>query len=197
MSAYELVVAALLTANAILLAVVVRHLRTPKPSAAATPPATAPQLSTAERTKLEQVAATAFTAAVEQATNRFGTDLDGTSERLNQLIVRLTTEVVERELEQYRQSLAAARTKALDSLTAMQQAIEQREQSLQSGVDAELTKRRDFLLARLDAKLGEAASAYIVESLGNGADLGAQRSFLIDSLERHKADLKQEFADES
>jgi hypothetical protein len=184
----------------LLLAVIVLRPRPSKAVPAPLPPPhpeiAMPQFSAEMREKLEQAAATAFTAAVEQATTRFGQDLSGTSEHLNKLIVNLTTQVVEHELEQYHKGLDDARTQAISGMAGMQQAIEQREQVGQAAIDAELAKRRAFLLERIDRKLGQAVAAYIVDTLGQGVDLGAQRGYLIDSLEAHKAELKKDFSDD-
>jgi hypothetical protein len=91
--------------------------------------------------------------------------------------------------------LSAARESALTSLKEMQGAVEQKQKDLEADVDTELGKRRQVLMERLDKQLGAAVAAYIVESLGVNADLGAQRAFLLENLERHKKDLKQEIAD--
>ncbi len=196
MSTSELIIIALLAANTLLLAMLAVRPHKAKAVAPAPPAAPpTPQLEPAEMEKLHAQAAAAFEAAVNEATKRFGTDLDGTSKRLNQLIVTLTTDIVERELDQYKQSLAAARKEALDSLAHMQQAVEERQKSLEADVDGALAQRRQYLIEQLDHRLGAAVTAYIVESLGQGADLGAQRSFLLDSLNRHKADLKKDLAD--
>ena len=201
MNAYILAITALVTLNTVLIwATLVLRPRTPKAAPPPPPPPhpepAMPQLSAAAREKLEQAAATTFRATVDQATARFGEDLSGTSERLNKLIANLTTQVVEHELDQYHKSLEAARVQAISGLAAMQQAIVQREQVGQAAIDAELAKRRAFLLERIDRKLGQAVAAYIVDTLGQGADLGAQRGFLIDSLEAHKAELKKDFNDD-
>ena len=74
----------------------------------------------------------------------------------------------------------------------MQTAVDSKRKDLEADLDAELVKRREALSARIDKKLGAAVAAYIVESLGKGTDLGAQRKFMLESLERHKADLKKE-----
>jgi hypothetical protein len=146
---------------------------------------------------LQQRAAATFTAAIEKATGQFGKDLDATSSRLNGLIVKLTTDIVERELKEYKEGIEAARAAAIKSLGAMQAETLELQKTLQRDTQAELAQRRQQLLERVDQRLGEAAVAYIVESLGQGADLGAQRSWIIDSLERHKADLKKDLADEA
>ncbi len=156
-----------------------------------------PELSPEELQRLEQAASTAFEQAVNSATDRFGKSLDETSGRLNQLITRLTTGIVEKELDQYKANVDEARKAALASLSNMQTAVEAQQQTLQAEIDKALIDRRTYLLERLDRRLGEAVSTYLVESLGQAADLGAQRAFLLESLERHKADLKSEFGDET
>ena len=164
----------------------------PHPTA---PPAL--QLSPTTQEHLQQQAAATFEAAIAKATGQFGKDLDATSSRLNALIVKLTTDIVERELKDYKEGIEAARTSALESLGALQAETIERQKSLQRDIETEVAARRKQLLERVDQRLGEAAVAYIVESLGQGADLGAQRGWLLDSLERHKADLKKDLADEA
>ncbi|HUC20298.1 MAG TPA: hypothetical protein VMR98_02265 [Candidatus Polarisedimenticolaceae bacterium] len=172
--------------------------QTPVPGAPPEPlPYHLPELTQAEKERLEQAASKAFEAAVNGATDRFGKSLDETSGRLNDLITRLTTGIVEKELEQYRQNVDEARKAALASLANMQTTVESQQQKLQADIDQALAERRAYLLERLDKNLGQAVSAYLVESLGQAADLGAQRAFLLESLERHKADLKSEFGDGS
>jgi flagellar biosynthesis/type III secretory pathway protein FliH len=179
---------------AVLLSLRRRHRATPKAAAETVQPA--PHLTKEELEKLQQSTKVVFEQAVDAASKGFHADLAATSEQLNKLIVRLTTDVVERELEEYRQGLAAARADALKSLQQMQTSVEERQKSLEADVDGELAKRRAFLMEKLDQRLGAAVAAYIVESLGQGADLGAQRSFLLENLERHKDDLKKELAGE-
>ena len=167
-----------------------KHEAPPKVTAPAKP--AMPQLAPEDIDRLKVAAEAAFTKSVQEAAASFNNDLQASSQQLNKLIIRLTTEVVERELQDYRTSLAKSREEALLSLKNMQGAVESKQQELESDMDAELAKRREYLIERLDNRLGEAVAAYIVESLGQGADLGAQRAFLLSSLERHKDDLKRE-----
>lgn len=199
MGTYELIGIGLLTLNVVLLLVVAtRKPPAPPPLPPEPHPAPSPlQLSSEVRERLEQQAAATFEAAVAKATGQFGKDLEATSSRLNGLIVKLTTEIVERELKDYKEGIEAARQEAIASLGKVQAETMERQKSLQRDIEAELSQRRQHLMERVDQRLGEAAVAYIVESLGQGADLGAQRTWLLDSLERHKADLKKDLADEA
>jgi hypothetical protein len=184
----------------ILLALLVRtrhHSVAPPPPPVSPVPPPIPRLSPEMLEHLQQQATATFEAAITKATGQFGKDLDATSSRLNALIVKLTTDIVERELQDYKQGIEAARQSAIESLGRVQAETLERQKSLQRDLEAELSQRRGQLLERVDSRLGEAAVAYIVESLGQAADLGAQRAWLLDSLERHKADLKKDLADEA
>jgi uncharacterized protein YbjQ (UPF0145 family) len=151
-----------------------------------------PHITPEELERLRKSTQEVFEKAVNDSAEGFHADLAATSQKLNELITRLTTQVVERELDEYRQGLTAARQQALGSLQEMQTAVQQKQKSLEADVDSELAKRQAFLIERLDQRLGAAVAAYIVESLGQGADLGAQRTFLLENLERHKEELKKE-----
>lgn len=151
-----------------------------------------PRLTEQDLEQLKTQARQAFQTAVDEGATTFHADLQKTSEQLNKLIIRITTDVVEKELEEYRSNLKTARENALNSLQEMQTAVDSKRKDLEADLDSELVKRREALSARIDKKLGAAVAAYIVESLGQGADLGAQRKFMLESLERHKADLKKE-----
>jgi hypothetical protein len=157
------------------------------PTEVATPPAA----------EVERLTKAAFEKAINQSTASLQQGLATTSAQLNNLIMRLTTDMVERELENYRRELAAARDRALTSIIAMQTAVEQRQKSLEADVDTEMAKYQAGLIAKFDHKLGAAVAAYITESLGQGADLGAQRAFLLDSLERNKEVIKADILDEA
>ena len=182
-----------LLVNTVLLGVLVG--RRPKPPVKPMSEASsAPTLPLEVRERLEQRATAAFETAVEKATAQFGQDLEATSSHLNALIVKLTTDIVERELKEYKKGIEAARQSAIENLGQVQRETLERQKALQNDLEAQVSQRRQQLLERVDQRLGEAAVAYIVESLGQGADLGAQRSWLLESLERHKADLKKDLA---
>lgn len=183
----------------IAIGLVVLVLRTRKPHQVATKVASEAevrqQIETQQQEMLKRLqdeTQRSFEQAVTESSKQFRTDLADTSKKLNTLIVRLTTEVVERELDDYRQGLVAARQQALTSLQQMQQSVEAKQKELEADVSTELAKRQAYLLDRLDKRLGQAVTAYLVESLGQGADLGAQREYLLSQLEAHKAELKKE-----
>lgn len=141
---------------------------------------------------LEEETQTAFKSSVKQASQHFNHDIAKTSRTLNELIVKLTTTVVEEELVDYRRSLSEARTVALQSLTGIQKTIKQQQALLQADMEAAIKNRQTELLERLDEKIGTVVANYMVEALGQGVDLGAQREYLLASLERNKETLKKD-----
>lgn len=193
-----ILIAVLILTNMVTLIVMIeRKIQKPKVKLAAPPPPLpTPQLAEETIAKLEAQTQAAFEASVSRASEHFNQDLDTTSQKLNELIVRLTTSVVEEELSEYRKGLASARGSALQSLANMQKTVEEQQTLLQADMQAAVQNRQAELLQRLEQKLGVVATNYIVEALGQGVDLGAQREYLLASLERNKEALKQDIAGE-
>jgi hypothetical protein len=189
-----LIIGGLLITNLVTLIVILE--REKKPAAKPVQAETLPKIPQNRLAELEAKTQAAFEASVRAATGKFDTDLSGTSQRLNELIVRLTTTVVEEELAEYRKGLAEARAAALESMRNMQTAIDKQQGSLEADMAEAVKKHQQYLIDRLDAKLGEVVANYIVDSLGQGADLGAQRAYLLSSLERNKAALKKDILGE-
>lgn len=159
-------------------------------------PETVVQLSEEKIAELEAKTQAAFEQAVGRATDRFNKDIEGTSERLNSLVVRLTTGVIEDELTEYRKGLDAARTSALASLQQMQETVDQQQQALRGDMVEAVKKRQQDLTDRMEGRMGTVVANYIVESLGQAVDLGAQRDYMLASLERNKDALKKDIAGE-
>jgi hypothetical protein len=65
----------------------------------------APHITPEELERLRQSTQQVFEKAVNDSAEGFHADLAATSQKLNELITRLTTQVVERELDEYRQGL--------------------------------------------------------------------------------------------
>ncbi|MDB5178202.1 MAG: hypothetical protein JWN01_145 [Patescibacteria group bacterium] len=142
--------------------------------------------------QLETSLKAAYEAKIEEATGTFGTDLQTTSERLSEQVSRLTTTVIEEELEAYQQTLEEVRHVATQAMEQIHQAVEHQRVELRQGMEAELVEEKKQLAAKFDAKLGDVVSSYISESLGSGVDLGAQMQFILQSLEKHKDEIRKD-----
>jgi len=134
----------------------------------------------------------AYEAKIAEATQTFGTDLTDTSHRLSEQVSRLTTTVIEEELEAYQKTLEEVRGTATQAMEQIHQAVEHQRVELRQGMEAELAAEKKLLADKFDAKLGDVVSSYISESLGSGVDLGAQMQFILTSLEAHKDEIRKD-----
>ncbi len=142
--------------------------------------------------ELEARLKAAYDAKIVEATATFGEDLKGTSTRLSEQVSRLTTSVIEEELESYQKTLEEVRHTAVEAMDKIRTAVEQQRVELRQGMEADLAVEHDKLAAKFDTKMGDIVASYFAESLGGGVDLGAQMQFIMASLEAHKDELKKD-----
>jgi len=142
--------------------------------------------------ELEAKLKAAYEAKITEATATFGTDLQATSKRLSEQVSRLTTTVIEEELEAYQKTLEEVRQVATKAMEQIHEAVEHQRVELRQGMEAELANEKKLLADKFDAKIGDVVSSYISESLGSGVDLGAQMQFILTSLESHKEDIRKD-----
>ncbi len=159
-----------------------------KSSAASTPVRVSEPTAAALEIKLKA----AYEAKIGEATVTFGTDLQATSTRLSEQVSRLTTTVIEEELEAYQKTLEEVRHVATQAMEQIHQAVEHQRVELRDGMEAELAAEKKLLADKFDAKMGDVVSSYISESLGSGVDLGAQMQFILTSLEAHKEEIRKD-----
>jgi hypothetical protein len=134
----------------------------------------------------------AYESKIVEATQTFGGDLTSTSKRLSEQVSRLTTTVIEEELEAYQKTLEEVRQTATQAMEQIHQAVEHQRVELRQGMEAELESEKKILADKFDAKIGDVVASYISESLGSGVDLGAQMQFILTSLESHKEEIRKD-----
>ncbi len=158
---------------------------------------TAPKVTVSQPTveQLQAKLAAAYDAEITKAVSAFGTDLRGTSKQLSEEVSRLTTKVIEEELEAYQKTLEEVRHVATQAMNQIREAVEHQRIELRQGMEQELATERQHLIEKFDAKMGDVISSYISEALGSGVDLGAQMQFILTSLEAHKAEIRKDLSD--
>lgn len=156
-----------------------------------------PKVKVAQPTadQLQARLAAAYDAEITKAVNVFGTDLSSTSKQLSEQVSRLTTKVIEEELEAYQKTLEEVRHVATQAMNQIREAVEHQRIELRQGMEQELATERQHLVEKFDAKMGDVISSYISEALGSGVDLGAQMQFILTSLEAHKAEIRKDLSD--
>ena len=171
-------------------------------------------LPEAERQRLLKAAESNFQAVLTRTADELQHDLHGTTEELNKLLHKLGSDVVAAEMTRYRTELNHLKDQAKAAIDTAQGEIEKHQEELKAKLAAEMeaekAKFAEEMAAErqraaeqlatdkqqaaelLDAKLADAVSGFLLETLQHEVDLGAQSDYLLKQLEAHKADLVRE-----
>ena len=142
--------------------------------------------------ELEAQLKLAYEHQISTASAQLGVDLKATSGRLSEQVERLTTSVIEEELESYKHTLEEVRKVATETMQQIHQAVEDQRTELHASMEAERAEERKRLVAQFDTRLGDIVASYVAESLGGGVDLGSQLQYITQTLETNKEEIKKD-----
>lgn len=165
-----------------------------QPAQAAQPQSTNDYLSPMVKQQMGQAYQARFQAALNGSAAQLERDLSVTAGHINNLVMRLATEIVSGELEHYRQQLTQLHKTAAANLGGVSAEIDKHKAEIEAKISQELEAEKQRLVKQIDTKIGDAVSSFLVETLQHNVDLGAQGSYLISTLEEHKAELIKEVA---
>jgi hypothetical protein len=149
-------------------------------------------MSPATRERLEKEAQTKFEAAVSRSSIKLEQQLENTGRQVNELLMRLVTDVVNNELGRYREQLARLQKQAEVDLGGIKKQVASHEEELKAKIAQELAAEKEKLVKQIDAKLGDAVGSFLSEALQHNIDLGNQTEYMMALLEEHKADFAAE-----
>jgi hypothetical protein len=158
-------------------------------------PALSPEPTLPELQKEAREAEVRYQQAIQEAVGKFSQDLGATSQLINEQIKRMSVDIISQELEAYRADIDKLRQEAATTLGQVTTAVAEERQKLQQSMEADVEAEKERRLAEFDAKLGEAVSSFLLETLKHNVDLGAQSTYLMATLEEHKAELLAEVKD--
>ena len=138
-----------------------------------------------------------FKSALNQTSAKLQEDLGVTSGHINNLVLRLASEIVSNELERYRQDLSKIHEQAQANMGGISQEVAKHTEDQKAKISKELEAEKERLLKQIDVKLADAVGSFLLEALGKNIDLGSQNAYLVSMLEEHKGDFKNEVKDES
>lgn len=107
---------------------------------------------------------------------------------------------LQRQIEEHQAKLEKTLTELQSSIesglasrqSTFEQTLATREKALDANLDAQVAKERQLLIQQIDTKLGDAVGSFLLNTLGANVDLGAQTPYLLQLLESHKDEFKQE-----
>ena len=185
----------------ILAAIAYRHARAHlKPPEAPEPqlPAFQPNYQTMPpevKEHLLRLSQSQFQSVIQQSALQLQHELGNSSGQINSLIQKFATDIVENEMQRYRQELDHLRIQADHQMGAVRQEMEKHKVELKAKMAQEITAEKQRLVQQIDAKLADAVGSFLLETLRHNVDLGNQKDYLVAMLEEHKADFIKEVGD--
>jgi F0F1-type ATP synthase membrane subunit b/b' len=165
------------------------------------------QLPPATRKQLLEEAQDDFQSVLEKSAVELQRELHATAIALNRQIAKSGAEVVRYEMERYQKQLEELRQQTESALGGAQKEVAEhqadlnekfteRKAQLEARLAEDIAAERQRLIGQIDAKLADAVTSFLMETLPHNVDLGAQSAYLIATLEEHKAELSKEVARE-
>lgn len=194
------------------------HYHPRRNSGEAAPRANSVHLPMQVKERLLKVAESDYEEVLAKSVAEFKGDLNKTADKINDTLTQVSGNILGEEMDRYRKTLAELREKAeqarsqaqtdverhqaeLEALIVQrQQAMEtkfiERHAALERQAAADVLAAKKAYVERIDAKLADAVTSFLSTTLQYNADLGAQESYLLSELEKHKNELIKEVMDE-
>lgn len=133
-----------------------------------------------------------LTGDVQAAATKLTQSLNAAADSVGNSMTSMTDQMLEDELAAYRSLLGDARNQMKENLASVHEAMEAQRTKAEEEVRAEIREEKAELMGKFDNKLAEVLAAYLVESLGQNVDLGAQTKYIFNMLNEHKKQLKED-----
>jgi hypothetical protein len=182
----------------------------PRPPVVKEPPLPPPQtvhLPPEIRERLVHAAQVSFEAVVQRSAVELDDKLNATSIQLDKQLRRVGDEIINDEMQRYKQRLDELRNWTQNSMSGAEKEMAQhqadlkaklaaRQAELEAKLNEDIAAEKQLLVEQLDTKVGDAVTSFLIETLQHNVDLGAQTPYLTAMLEEHKAELVKEVKDE-
>jgi hypothetical protein len=154
------------------------------------------ELSPEAKARLQKAAQAQFEAAVNNSAAELQNNLTSTNSQINDLVIRMATDVVSSELARYKTELSKLQDQTRADLSGVSAEVKKHEEELKAKMAQELEAEKQRLLKQIDTKLADAVGSFLAEALQHNIDLGSQSAYLVQMLEEHKADFIKEVGNE-
>jgi len=144
-------------------------------------------IATVEKLTRQQLAKVAGEASL-----RFKKSLDNTVDQMSVKIGDMANNSLSGEFEKYQVSLQALRDQSIQEFSKLQKELDDRRTQLTEHLDKVIQTEGEKRLTALDTRMNDVVSSYLIESLGNQVDLGAQSAYIFETLEKHKDEIKKD-----
>lgn len=150
-----------------------------------------------EREKMLVTARAHYESVLNQSMKDLQKNLENTTASLHSQLEKVSGEIVSDEMKRYRASLVTLLDHTVTVSNDAQKAVTDHRDELKGKLAEEITAEKQRLMERIDTKLADAVSSFLVDALGHDVDLGAQTNYLLATLDQHKDELKEGIKDEA
>ncbi len=147
--------------------------------------------------RLKQLYASQYQSVLQNSAAELHRDLQLSTKEINNLVNQLATNIVSDEMERYTQDLNRMREQAKVQMGGISDEIAKHREEIKAQAAAEIEKEKQQIVNQIDTKLADAVGSFLVETLGHNVDLGSQNAYLIEMLEKNKADFVKEVSGEN
>jgi hypothetical protein len=166
------------------------------------------KLPPAVREKIIAAAQENFQAILAKSADELQMDLKHTTAQLDKKLQTLGVQIISSEMKRYKNDIDKLRLDITNEIGGAQVEITNHQADLKSKLDAkraelesklasDIKAEQERLIQNIDTKLADAVASFLMDTLQHNVDLGAQNSYLIATLEEHKADFKKGVSDEA
>ncbi|HSX28683.1 MAG TPA: hypothetical protein VLF60_04515 [Candidatus Saccharimonadales bacterium] len=131
-------------------------------------------------------------ASAAKAAERFEHALNEAVPKLLSNVSDMNAKALAAEFEKSQASLKNLNSEILQEHAALQQEVTARRTELMDALDKEIVAQYQQRLADFDQRFNDVVSSFIVESFGPDVDLSAQTNYILQQLEQHKEQIKQD-----
>lgn len=143
-------------------------------------------------TEVEKEATEQMRTVLHEAAKQLQDSVTESTARLGEQIQDNTNTTLGQEFEKYQVSLQALRDQTIQEYGKLQKDLDARRSELLEEIERNVGKEHEKMVDQFNTRMGDVIAAYLVESLGNQVDLGAQTSYILQNLEQHKEDIKRD-----
>lgn len=130
--------------------------------------------------------------SVEVAAEQLQRSVSESAQEIAGHINEASGEALNQELEKYRITLSELHAQAIRQFGQLQQEIDQQRTKLIGQLEEDVKKEQERRVDHFNERINEVVASYIAESLGDRVDLGAQGPYILQVLQKHKEDIKQD-----
>lgn len=149
-------------------------------------------LADVDITDIERLTKQQLAKVSNEAGIRFKESLDNAVDGLSVKISDMANNSLAGEFEKYQVSLQALRDQSIQEFSKLQGELDSRRIQLTEHLDRVIQQEGEKRLAALDERMNDVISSYLIESLGNQVDLGAQSAYIFETLHKHKDEIKRD-----